>query len=1036
MKNRVQPNDWENPQLLERHREPPRTTFETFADEESAIGGERADSVAYQSLNGIWEFLYCSSPSALPQGFQEETFDTSGWGSLPVPGNWQLHGHGKPQYLNLRYPFPLDPPRVPAENPVGLYRHKFVLSDEQLERRLFLHFGGVNSAFYVWFNGVLVGFSKGSHMPSEFDVTKSARAGENTLAVEVFQWSDASYLEDQDAWRLSGIFREVHLAVRPSVHVRNVVVSPRLDQRYTDATLSIEVELLNHGGAPAHGDCIDVRLLDAQQTTVATGKVASSWRVGGGARAKFTTLLEVIRPYKWNAEEPYLYTLLVCLRGPDGKTAEVARLRVGFRKIEVQDQKLLLNGKTIKLRGVNRHEFHPDHGHAVPYEHMLQDVLLMKQHNINCVRTSHYPNDPRFYDLCDRIGLYVIDEADLETHGFDAVGDRGTLAKDPAWKAAFVDRAARMVERDRNHPSVIMWSLGNEAGFGQNHQAMADLIREADPSRLIHYEGAGDDPAVDVVSEMYTSVETLVLEGKKTTDQRPFLLCEYAHAMGNGPGSLNDYWDAIHTHPRLIGACVWEWCDHGIRKRTPAGEEWFAYGGDFDDQPNDGNFCIDGLVSPDREPHPGLVELKKVLEPVVVEPLDIKNGRVRVRNRHDFLSLAHLDAVLTIRRDGEMTIQSRLPRLDVLPGASKDLKLSYEIPKLQPGAECWLDLSFRLADDASFAPRGHEVAWAEFALPVKTGPVPVVPAGSMPKMKIHESPSVLEVSRANCRLLFNRKEGKIESWRYRGAELLARGPEMTFWRAPTDNDVHIASKWRDAGLDRLRRRVHAVEHVRTPSGAIVIRVDETLAAEGLAAWFECNHRYFLYGTGDIVIVSRVKPVGNLPPLPRAGLVLHLPSGFDQFSWYGRGPHQSYADMSTSARVGVYRGSVSAQYVAFVKPQENGNKTDVRWAAVTNDRGIGLLAVGMPYFESSVHHFTADDLAEARHSCDLRPRAETVFHLDYRQAGLGSNSCGPEPLAPYIFKPTDFVFGVRLSPIATEDESPMRRRHKVPEPIAL
>ena len=1038
-------NDWENPQLIHRNREPAHATLIPYPDGETALAGERGAAAWFHLLNGEWRFCYLPSPSAAPPGFEADGFDDTAWDRVPVPSNWQMlgrggaaacgrqgavaspqrscgPGYGKPNYSNIAYPYPVDPPRVPQENPVGLYRRRFALPADWADRQVFLTFEGVDSAFYIWLNGSLVGYSKVSHMPSEFNITKHLQPGENVLAVQVFQWSDGSYLEDQDMWRLSGVFRDVYLVATPSVHVRDVRVRTQLDGKYTDATLDLSVTLCNYAGQQSGSHRVAARLLDDAGHTVCEQVVGAA--LGPGEERVLVLAAQIAAPRKWSAEEPNLYELLVSLMAPDGSALEVERFSVGFRQVEIRGVEFLVNGVPITIRGVNRHDTHPDLGHAVPLESMVRDVTLMKQHNINAVRTSHYPNDPRWYDLCDRYGLYVIDEADLETHGFGSVGDWATLAKDPEWREAFVDRARRMVERDKNHPCIVMWSLGNESGYGPNHDAMAECIRQIDPTRPIHYESAGNAPVVDVVSTMYPTVERLVEEGKRTDDSRPFFMCEYAHAMGNGPGNLKEYWEAIDTHPRLLGGCIWEWVDHGIRQRTESGEEWFAYGGDFGDEPNDGNFCIDGLSFPDRTPHSGLIEYKKIIEPVHVELLDPMAGRVRVVNRHDFASLSHLEGVWSLAKDGEVMQQGMLPALDAPAGGAVELTLPLERREPEAGCTYWLNLSFALARDALWAPRGHEVAWAQFELPAKTE-APRILLSRMPAISVADSETEIAISGDDFRLIFSRWEGTIGCWEWQGLRLLTRGPRLNVWRAPTDNDVHIARRWREAGLDRLQHRVDRVAVIRSLARAAQVEVESVLSAYSRRPAFRCRYVWTIYGSGDVLIETTVTPAGGLPNLPRIGLQLRMPGSFDRFTWYGRGPHESYVDRKESARVSLYAGTVQEQYVPYIMPQENGNKSDTRWAAVTNAQGMGLLAIGLPLLNVSAHHYTPEDFTRAMHTYELARRDETILHLDHAHCGLGSNSCGPGPLNAYLLKPEKMSFSLRLRPLASEIMSPMR-----------
>jgi len=1024
------PNDWENPQLLHRNREPARATLLPCPDVAAAVSTERGASPFFKLLNGDWRFHYAATPALIPAGFEADDFPADGWLTLPVPGNWQMHGFGRPNYTNVNYPFPVDPPHVPTDNPVGLYRRTFDLPAAWAGRQVFLCFEGVNSAFYVWVNGKLAGFSKGAHLPAEFNVTAHVRAGENGVVVQVFQWSDGAYLEDQDMWRLNGIFRDVHLTSTGALRIRDVRVRTRFDAAYRDAVLDVAVHVRNDAAGTAAAHQVAAQLLDAGGAEVFRRDLAAGLRVPGGTEAVAAAQVPVAAPRQWSAEEPYLYTLLVSLVGADGAVVEVMRVNVGFRQVESKGGRVLVNGRPIRLKGVNRHDTHPDLGHAVTLEGMRADIVLMKRHNINTVRTSHYPNDPRFLDLCDRLGLYVIDESDLETHGMQP--EWGYLSKHPEWEAAYVDRAARMVERDKNHPSILLWSLGNESGYGANHDAMAAWIRAHDPTRLIHYEGAGESPVMDVVSVMYPTVERLAEQGGRTDDPRPFFMCEYAHAMGNGPGNLREYWDAIYAFDRLLGGCVWEWVDHGLRHSTEAGEEWFAYGGDLGDHPNDGNFCIDGLNFPDRIPHPGLTEYKKVLEPVLVEPVELRAGMLRVTNRLDVASLSHLRATWTVARDGVAIAHGDLPLPEIAARSSATVAVPYNLPASpEPGATYWLNVAFTLAGPTEWAPAGFEVAFAQFPLPV-TAPA-IAPITATQSIRATEEERTITIRGDDFRLAFDRLTGLLTAWELDHTPLLRRGPQVHLWRAPTDNDVHIAREWRKAGLDRLWHRAVSVTLDRPTDAAACVTVVSAIGAYSLPRLFDCTQRYTVHGTGDVFIETTLTPAehAKLPVLPRVGLQLHLPRRFDQFAWYGRGPHENYADRNESAAVGVYRGTVAQQYVPYIKPQENGNKTDVRWAAVTDARGLGLLAVGQPLLNVSVHHHTTEDFTLARHTPDLKYRDVTVLNLDHLQAGLGSNSCGPVPLPQYLIQPAPITFTIRLRAFGDETTSAMWLSKRAP-----
>jgi len=844
--------------------------------------------------------------------------------------------------------------------------------------------------------------------------------GTNLVAVKVFQWSDGSYLEDQDMWRLSGIFRDVSLIATPTVRLRDVRVRTTFDGDARDAVLDLHAWVCNENAEVGSEITVLAQLLDAVGRVVFEQPLGAAASVPAGREIELGAAVRVAAPHAWSAEDPYLYTLTLALSSSGG-LLQTHGLVVGFRQVAVRGGVFLFNGRPIKLQGVNRHETHPDFGHAVPFESMLQDIRLMKQHNLNTVRTSHYPNDPRWLDLCDRYGLYVIDEADQEAHGFERAGDWAQLAKDPNWSAAFVDRAERMVERDKNHPSVILWSLGNETGYGPNHDAMAQAIRAIDPTRLIHYESAHEAPVVDVVSVMYPRVDDLIAEGQRTDDPRPYLMCEYAHAMGNGPGNLKEYWQAIRAHPRLMGGCVWEWVDHSIRQVTPEGVEWFAYGGDFGDEPNDGNFCIDGLCFPDRVPYPGLLEYKKILEPVWVEAGDVSAGHITLHNRYDFISPAEggVQGVWELLEDGERLAGGLLPELNIAPGGAMPVTLPYHLPPPMAGAAYWLNLTFSLRSATPWAPAGHILSTTQFELPTPRRPGFALKKVEMPLLRISNRPQLLLVAGEDFELTFDTERGLLSGWKVQGVDLIARGPRLNVWRAPTDNDINVAREWLEAGLDRLTPSVRRCALVSSEPHCVALEVETVLAAYSRRPALSSRQRYTVYGTGDVLIETNVQPLTQLPALPRLGLQLRLPANLDRLAWYGRGPHECYVDRQESALVGVFSGRVRDQYVPYIRPQDYGNKTEVRWAALTDARGLGLLALAPrdgPFLEISAQEYSTEDLTRARHTYELAPCGEIVWNLDHRQAGLGSNSCGPGPLPQYLIQPIERAFSIWLRPV--------------------
>ncbi|MCG3148761.1 MAG: Evolved beta-galactosidase subunit alpha [Verrucomicrobiae bacterium] len=963
-------HNWENPAIIGRGRLAGRAHFFPYPTEKLARQFDRSASPWFKLLNGTWQFSYAPTPAEA---------NATQWNELPVPSCWQMHGYGKPHYTNVQYPFPVDPPRVPTENPTGTYSREFGIDAEWTGKRIFLRFEGVDSAFYVWVNGREAGFSKGSRLPAEFDITDYVRPGTNSLVVRVYQWSDGTYLEDQDMWWLSGIFRDVYLLARPTTYIADLRI-------HAPATGKLEVETTLDG--PTHGFKVETILLDCPG-----------------------------QPRLWSAEDPQLYTVLVTLKDPLGHIVEVIPQRVGFRTVEIKGDKFLINGVAVKLKGVNRHEMHTDLGRAVPLEAMHEDLRLMKQHNINAIRTSHYPNDPRFYDLCDQYGFYVIDECDLETHGFCLLKDWvGNPTEDPQWEAACVDRMERMIARDRNHPCIVMWSLGNESNFGCNHLAMAARARQLDPSRPLHYEGDYSLKTADVYSRMYPPVQDVITIGRDTEEEilaklklpgtgyagKPFVLCEYAHAMGNGPGGLTEYWDAIYQYDRLMGAFVWEWCDHGIRQRTADGREYFAYGGDFGDEPNDGNFVCDGLVFPDRRPSPGLLELKKVIEPVKVEKI---GSRCRIHNRYDFINLDHLELNWNITVDGQITQAGTGAMPVVPPHESREFELLYD----PPAGNAFLNLSFTLAGDTLWARRGHEVAWAQFELSTAGGSG--VPAATGPVIKLTDSPTTVELSNSFLAFSFDKVRAVITNWN----SLLHTGPRLNFWRATTDNDRaswgvdQDATRWRKAGLQWLQHRTDRVE-VEHTGNVVTIKARVRIAPPVFNHGFHCEYTYTITGNGAVHIEVHGVPYGELPAtIPRIGLQLTLPGTDATVRWFGRGPGEGYRDTKQAQRFGWWTATLDELYTPYIFPQENGNRTDVRWVEFP-----GFRVTGVENF--SAHRFTTMDLEKARHTTDLVPLDFITVNLDHAHHGIGSASCGPGPWEQHRLKPTEFRFTVRLQPV--------------------
>ncbi|RKD88884.1 glycoside hydrolase family 2 TIM barrel-domain containing protein [Halopiger aswanensis] len=1036
-------DDWIDPETIGRNRLPPRVDVLPYPDRETALADDRTASRWFTSLNGRWQFDLAPAPSAAPAGFAEPAFDAADWDRIEVPMNWQVAGYGNPHYTNVVYPFPVDPPNVPTDNPTASYRRTFYVDDDWTDRQVRLHFEGVDSAFHLWVNGKRVGYSEGARLPSEFDVSEYVHAGENTIAVRVYKWSNGSYLEDQDMWWLSGIFRDTYAYAVPEPHVENIDARTEFDDEYVDGVFRADISLAN-GGDANETVVLEAELRDANGESVV--EFESITAVDAGENETVTLEADVEDPDLWTAETPHCYDLLLTVRDEQGTVTEVVAETVGFREVDIEDGIFRVNGEPVTIRGVNRHDFHPDRGRAVPLDAMREDIEMMKRHNINAVRTAHYPNDSRFYDLCDEYGLYVIDETDIECHGLEFASETPHLSDAPEWEAAYVDRMVRMVERDKNHPSVIVWSLGNESDFGSNHVAMADETRERDPTRPIHYEPDEAQEVSDIVGPMYPPWDQLEEWAAADEYEHPVILCEYAHAMGNGPGNLQEYWDLFDEHERLQGGFIWDWLDQGLRRTTDDGEEWFAYGGDFGDEPNDANFNINGLVFPDREPSPGLLEYKKVIEPVALSAADLEHGEVTVENKYDFRSLGHLRADWRVEADGLVVESGAFELPDVAPGESDTVEVPVDTDAYDDEAEYLLTIDVSLAGDTRWASAGHTVATGQFDLPVGGGPTE--PSTEAAPLSCETTDDGIVVSNAHFELVFDETAGAIDSMRYRGRDLVTDGPTVGLWRAPTDNDrglplsrtllsrmtaaasgdgridegdiytIGFAQLWREHGLDELQFRADTVEYEVKNDDRVEITVEGRLAPPIFDHGFGVEQEYAIADTGAVEIETRLVPEGDLsvlPSLPRVGLDLTVPSAFDRVTWYGRGPGESYVDSKRASLVGRYERDVDELHTPYVRPQANGNRTDVRWATVTDQQGVGLYVRGESPLNVTAHRYTRVDLEAADHVHEVPRRDEISVSLDHAHCGLGTGSCGPETLETYRVDPTTHEFTVELRP---------------------
>jgi beta-galactosidase len=1019
---------WRDPTHTGAGRLAMRVPFVPHSDIVSARLGDEA-SPWCASLDGAWAFVIVDRPEVVGRAHVDPETDDGGWDRLAVPSNWTMHGYDRPHYTNVQMPFPGPPPAVPDANPTGVYRRWFTVPRQWRGRHVQLEVGGAESVLYVYCNGQFVGSGTDSRLSSTFDLTPFLRPGRNLLACVVVRWSAHSYVEDQDQWWMAGIHRRVRLVARGPVGIADV----RVDASSRPAgggTLSVDVEVAFADVEPAPGWQVTARLESLAGRAV--GRVLRGdvphllWPyVFAGHVTRLAMSAPTVKP--WSAETPQRYRLVVTLSDPSGAEQEVVSQLVGFRTVVVHDGLMQVNGRPITIRGVNRHDHHPVRGKAVTVDDMRADLVLMKQHNINAVRTSHYPNDPRLLDLCDELGMYVVAEADIEAHAYNE-----SLCHDPRYRATWLERGARMVARDRNHPSVILWSLGNESGYGPNHDALAGWIRRVDATRPLHYEGAiasdwrsttgweGGRAATDVVCPMYASVDQITAWAEAGAHDRPLVLCEYSHAMGNSNGGLADYWDAIGAHRQLQGGFVWEWKDHGLQQRLDDGRVRLAYGGQFGDEPNDANFVADGLCSADLVPHPAMTELAWVYRPVAVTATG--SGPLRIENRDAFRSTAWLRASWELLVDGRVVRRGPLRLAAVAPGAVVRLPMPVERPALRPGQEAHLTVRFVTRDASGWAPAGHLVAWDQVAIGRRAGR-PRPPASGSGKADVRDGTDGVEVRVGALAVRVERDTGHLVALSHEDRPLLTAPLRLELWRAPTDNDGlkllpvpprRPLARWRAAGLHALGRSCLGVQVARVRGGARVT-VEHVLTPSSAPA---VRHRQVLViGVAGVEVFDTVSVPDELADLPRLGHSLLAPADLRTVHWFGLGPGESYADRCRGSLVGSYEAPVDE--LPYVMPQEFGLRTGVRRWALVDARGVGLAieALAPQTLSVSATHHTAADLAAAVDVVDLRRRDEVVVHVDVAHRGLGTASCGPDTAPSYRLRAGTWQWRWRLGPTA-------------------
>jgi beta-galactosidase len=1035
---------WERPEHLGDNRVAPRATLYPFPTVASATSGDRDKSRWVQLLNGNWSFKLYDRPEDVPSdaiGIDQD----GAWDDILVPGNWTMQGYDRPHYTNVQMPFPNEPPDVPDDNPTGVYRTTLTLPRGWGKRRTVLHIGAAESVLLLYVNGKYVGSGKDSRLPNEYDISSYvSEDSENTIAVVVIRWSDASYIEDQDHWWMAGIHRDVYVYSTGTTYLADVFANAKLESDNTVGRLDVQIGV-GFAAMREEGWSVSAQLLSDTGKPMIRSANAADIDISnqGHTWPRLEARIEKrVKVKPWSSESPQLYTLIIELINPRGKVVELTSCRVGFRRVEVKERELLINGEPVLMKGVNRHEHDDVHGKTVSEKTMLADIKLMKQFNFNAVRTAHYPNCPRWYELCDEYGIYVIDEANVESH--DHIHQ---ICRDRRYTQAFLDRGMRMVERDKNHPSVILWSLGNESGYGPNHDAMAGWIRGRDTSRPLHYEGAisinqsgltwdSGERATDIVCPMYPTIDSIVEWAKEKKGERPLIMCEYSHAMGNSNGSLADYWDAIEEHHGLQGGFIWDWVDQGLLKSDEKAREYWAYGGDYGDEPNDVNFCCNGLVWPDRTPHPAMYEFKKVAQPVSVVQGRGGRGAIEVTNRQDFLDLSWLKGRWSLKADGVEIESGEIPPLETAPGETDRLRLPIEDPGLARGQECFLHVSFESVVATPWCDEGHLVAWEQFALPFK-GKSEITRLPFEHPITVEEEDDQIRIRGNAWRMDFSRDLGRLESWLVNRRELLTRGPQLNLWRAPTDNDGIKARiqmvdgqlkgqenkplhNWLDLGLDYIGLEVTSIKVSEDGFSTVV---ETRHVARGKWDKVLGDHRqiFRISPQGDVEVENIVSIRKSVDDLPRVGVEFVLAQSLERMEWFGRGPHESYWDRKRGAAIDRYASTVTNRYVPYIAPQEYGNLTDVRWLSITRPDRSGILFSTDDPMECSAMHHADRDLFSARHTRDLEPRRETIIKLDAHQRGLGTASCGPDTLEKYRLGPGDYTFTYRMHALSTNDD---------------
>ncbi len=1017
--------DWENPGVFKINKEAPRATFLPYQNEKLAIDDNYIKSDYFLSLNGEWKFNWANKPANRPVDFYKNDFDVNQWGTIRVPGNWELQGYGTPIYTNITYPFPKNPPYIDHnDNPVGSYKRTFNLPESWDGRKVFLHFESGVAAMYIWVNGAKVGYSQDTKSPAEFDITNYIKKGLNNIAIEAYRWSDGSYLEDQDFWRLSGFDRGIYLYSTDQVRIQDFFAKSQLDNSFKNGILDLEIKIKRFSDIHQK-NILEIKLLDFSGKPVVNKSETLSFNKDNEIKKNLVQKITNVRP--WSNESPVLYTLVMLLKDSKGNLIEATSCKLGFRNVEIKNARLLVNGKPIMVRGVNLHEHHPYTGHVVDRETMIKDIQVMKLHNINAVRLSHYPHSTQWYKLCDEYGLYLVDEANIESHGLGAeyqgwFDKSKHVAYLPEWAEAHMDRAISMVERDKNHPSVIIWSMGNECGNGPVFYDMYKWIKERDNTRPVQFEQAGENSNTDIVCPMYPSIDNLKKYASRTDVTRPFIMCEFSHAMGNSSGNFQEYFDIIESSNHMQGGFIWDWVDQGLYAVDNSNRTYWAYGGDIGGYKytHDENFCANGLVTPDRSPHPGLLEVKKVYQDILFKAKDLKKGVITVHNRFLYNNLSEYSFKWVLKRNG-IKVDEKLFSLTQNPGTSADVKIPLPKIDMAKGVEYFLDIYAFTKKENKLIPANHEIAREQFALTGDGYFAENKPSGG--ELKVNNKENQVEVLAGETKIVISKRSGQISEYSYKGINLLYSGPEPDFWRAPVDNDFGSGmpvklNVWRAAGKNRKVKSIDITEN----NQSVIVKVNYLLS--------DVSSDYLMVYTimpdGKIQIDAKWKAGNdNLPELPRFGMQMQLGNEFNNFTYYGRGPWENYADRNTSSFIGIYNSTVEQQKFDYIRPQENGNKTDVRWLTLTNPNGLGIKIEGAQPLSVKVSHNTAEDLdpgftKKQQHPSDVTPRNRVYLNVDLKQRGVGGdNSWGAYPHKQYLLLAKEYSYSYYIS-VVTND----------------